>query len=631
MASPINILLVDDNPADRRLVMRTLEKGFGDVVIDEADSREALTELLEGRVYDVIVTDYALRGLTGLEVISMVREAGLDTPIIMLTGTGTEEVAIEAMKRGVSDYVIKSVEHIKRLPFTVEHVLERVDLARGRKRAEEATRTSSQRVEHLVSSSPTVIYSCKVAGNWAATFITKNVEKAWGYKASDFLEPDFWIEHLHPDDKDRIFSGLGRLLKSGSHHHEYRFMLADGTYHWISDQLRLVCDDHGKPLECVGSCTDITERKRAEEALRESEERHRHLFSNLVDAAFLADAETGRIIEANREAEKLLGRSRNEIVGMDQSALHPPEEAERYRRVFSEHVAGGRAAGTEAEVVRKDGAMVPVRISASTMTIGGRRCILGVFRDVTRQKQAEEERRQLGEHLRGLASQLSSAEDRERRRVAVGLHDHVGQNLGAMNMHLQILRDAELSETQAGALGESLALLKEVSAAVRTMTFELCPPMLYETGLVAALSWLVGQHGQGLPAECWFKDDGQAKPLNDEALGFVFGAVRELLINVARYADARHVRVSTVREGDLLKACVEDDGIGFDPTSIGPAGGEGAGFGLFSIRERVKHLGGRFEIESAPGRGSRFTLVVPMGSAKGEESSPAGSAREPRG
>ncbi len=141
-----------------------------------------------------------------------------------------------------------------------------------RKRAEAEARASYERIEHLVSSSSTVIYSCKVGGNWACTFITKNVEKAWGYKASEFLDPDFWVKHLHPDDRDRVLSGLSELLENGSYEHEYRFLLADGTYHWISDEDRLVYDDHGEPLECVGSCTDITERKRSEDQLKKKTE-----------------------------------------------------------------------------------------------------------------------------------------------------------------------------------------------------------------------------------------------------------------------------------------------------------------------------------------------------------------------
>ena len=251
--------------------------------------------------------------------------------------------------------------------------------------------------------------------------------------------------------------------------------------------------------------------------------------------------------------------------------------------------------------------------------------------DITDRKRAEEKLAQYQKRIEGLTSALSSAEDRERRRVAEGLHDCVAQGLGAMNLHLQVLRDAELSEGQAAALDESLGLLKQMGTAVRTMTFELYPPTLHEMGLAPALSWLVEQHSRGHPAEFRFEDDGQAKPLSDETAGAVFRAVRELLRNAVRHADPRHVNISSAREGDVLRICVESDGIGFDPTSVDLAGREGAGFGLFSIRERMKHLGGRFEIESSPGCGSRFTLLVPTVPKTGEEPSATGIVREPCG
>ena len=242
------------------------------------------------------------------------------------------------------------------------------------------------------------------------------------------------------------------------------------------------------------------------------------------------------------------------------------------------------------------------------------------------EKRLEEERRQLEEQVHMLASQLSSAEDRERRRLAEDLHDRVGQSLGALSLHLQVLRGAELSGEQAAALNQSLALVKQTADEVRTLSFELCPPMVYEMGLAPALSWLVEQHAQGHPAEFRFEDDGQATPLGDEAAGAVFRAARELLRNAARHANPSHVKVSVARERDLLRVCVEDDGIGFDPEGVGLVGREGAGFGLFSIRERARHLGGRFEIESSPERGSRFTLLVPIEVNKGEESSATGTA-----
>jgi len=138
----------------------------------------------------------------------------------------------------------------------------------------------------------------------------------------------------------------------------------------------------------------IVARLKAEQALWESEKKYRHLFEGLNDAAFLADAETGIILETNRQGEVLLGRPRDEIVGMHQSQLHPPGQAEEYRRKFAEHMAGGRAADRDAEVVGKDGTTVPVAVSATTVSIEGRRLILGLFRDITGLKRAEETLRQ---------------------------------------------------------------------------------------------------------------------------------------------------------------------------------------------------------------------------------------------
>jgi PAS domain S-box-containing protein len=133
-----------------------------------------------------------------------------------------------------------------------------------------------------------------------------------------------------------------------------------------------------------------TERKQTEEALRESEYKYRYLFEELNDAAFLADVETGRILDTNKQGEALLGRTREEIIGMHQSELHPPEMAKEYRRMFAIHVEKGHAADYDGEAIRKDGSIVQVNISAAPVTIGGKQLILGLFREITERKQAEE-------------------------------------------------------------------------------------------------------------------------------------------------------------------------------------------------------------------------------------------------
>ncbi len=123
---------------------------------------------------------------------------------------------------------------------------------------------------------------------------------------------------------------------------------------------------------------------------RAREDTYRHLFEHLNDAAFIADIETGRVLDANRRAETLMGRPRDELIGVHQSELHPPGEAEKYRQKFATHIEKGRAVDYDGEIVRKDGTFVPVAISASTLTVGGRRLILGLFRDISERKRAAE-------------------------------------------------------------------------------------------------------------------------------------------------------------------------------------------------------------------------------------------------
>ncbi|TET87307.1 MAG: PAS domain S-box protein, partial [Dehalococcoidia bacterium] len=147
-----------------------------------------------------------------------------------------------------------------------------------------------------------------------------------------------------------------------------------------------------------------TERKRAEEVLRDSEEGFRHLFNDLNDAAFLADVKAGIIIETNQQATTLLGRSYEEIIGMHQSELHPPSKADEYRQRFDRHIQEEHAADYDGEVMRKDGTIIPVAISAATLTIGGQPFILGLFRDITERKLAEEALRESEERYRALVN-----------------------------------------------------------------------------------------------------------------------------------------------------------------------------------------------------------------------------------
>lgn len=218
--------------------------------------------------------------------------------------------------------------------------------------------------------------------------------------------------------------------------------------------------------------------------------------------------------------------------------------------------------------------------------------------------------------LRTLAGELSLAEERERRRLAVYLHDRIGQLLAVARAKTGAAIESAPEQAIAGTLNEIAGLIDRTIEDTRSAMFELSPPILYELGLVPALDWLAEQMHEQYSLGVEIDGDGRPVTLSDAMRSFLFRTVRELLVNVGKHARADRAEVRLRREDDDYRIVVGDDGAGFDVKSLAaPVRGRG-GFGLFSIRERTDYMGGGVEIESSPGRGTRVTLVVPLGGAR---------------
>ena len=217
--------------------------------------------------------------------------------------------------------------------------------------------------------------------------------------------------------------------------------------------------------------------------------------------------------------------------------------------------------------------------------------------------------------LRSLSSELLLTEERERRSIATELHDRIGQTLAVARIKLGEFQENYTSnpiEANAEALAEIRGYIEQTIEDTRSLTFELSPPVLYELGLESAIAWLAsqieGKHG----LQIQLQGDGEPKPLDNGCRVIAFQATRELLFNIVKHARAKSAAISMKTDGEVVRIDIEDDGIGFDTVKLDAAASGSSGFGLFSIRERFHTLGGRLEIHSEPGRGTRASLLLPL-------------------
>ncbi len=223
----------------------------------------------------------------------------------------------------------------------------------------------------------------------------------------------------------------------------------------------------------------------------------------------------------------------------------------------------------------------------------------------------EEEALRYQAQLRSLSSELSLAEERERRRIAVDLHDRIGHALAHASMKLRLLKDQILDARGVEKLNEINDLISQSILDTQTLTFELSPPILYDLGLEAALDWLAEQTQKQHGIAVEFIDDMEYKPIEEGLRILLFQAVRELLFNMVKHAQATRASISISREEDQVRIVIKDNGIGFEASKQKKDIKKG-GFGLFSIRERLAHQGGRLEIKSSPGMGAAVTILCPM-------------------
>ena len=338
------------------------------------------------------------------------------------------------------------------------------------------------------------------------------------------------------------------------------------------------------------------------------------LFEDLPLMVFRLDVE-GVVVAVTEQGARDLGYRSDQLVGRSiRELVHLSDVADFESRLARTLDRRGEVARSELRMLRKDGSELWLRESVRAISAGGGSFeILVVCEDVSECRAAVRRLADARDQLRDLNAELSRVAEREDRRLSRILHDEVGNNLAAMRLALCQLRDSETAAGRSRRLGKLLQMLDQSIEATRSLSTRLSPPILYDQGLAPALQELGRKIEQehGIAFQFQLRQ-GWSPPPRDTGV-LLYQVVRELLHNVVKHADANTVWLDLAGIQGGIWLVFGDDGVGFNTSAMATSGG----LGLFHARERLERLGGKLDVDSAPGHGTWIHLTLPATAARG--------------
>jgi PAS domain S-box-containing protein len=350
----------------------------------------------------------------------------------------------------------------------------------------------------------------------------------------------------------------------------------------------------------------------AKQALRISELRYRRLFETAQDGILILNAESGRIDDANPFLAKMLGYSREQLLGNKLWDIVPIKDVEATKAEFRDLQRKCYVRYDDIPLETRDGRSINVEVVSNIYRVNGDRVVQCNIRDITERRQTEEKLQEYSRKLKVLSRRLVEAQETERRHLARELHDEIGQSLTSAQINLQTLLQSPDPESMGALVKESLDVVEHVLAQVDDISLNLRPTILDDLGLEPALRWFTERQVAlvGLRAE--FRADPLERRLDPVIETECFRVAQGALTNVVRHAKAKTVIVELRVEAGRLHLRVRDDGAGFDVTAVREQALRGATLGLLSMEERAALAGGGLEVKSAPEQGAKVHAWFPL-------------------
>jgi PAS domain S-box-containing protein len=511
--------------------------------------------------------------------------------------------AEEALKKAHDELELRVKERTAELAAINEQLHREIE---ERKRVEAALRQSEEMYRTLVEVSPDAVIM--VDPDQKLLFASQRAAAMFGYDSAKDLCKAKVLTLAVEEDRPRLAANISLLFQQHVRQQtEYAGARPDGSRFTAEVSSALLRDDKGRPKGFMAVIRDVTARKQIEEALRQSEEKHRGLLEACPDAVVMTGLD-GTIRFASRQTWELVGLAdQEELAG--QSVFDYLIESDRPR--LAENIGHltkvGIRRNTEYTVLRRDGAPVPVEIcSAANRDVAGQpMAVMAVVRDITERKQAQE---LLQREYRTLKHLLQSS-DHERQVIAYEIHDGLAQQLAGAIMQFEtyFYQKDSRPEKAAKAYDAAMTMLRQGHSESRRLISGVRPPILDESGVVAAIAHLASDlSGPKAPKIKYFSAVAfdRLVPTVENA---IYRIAQEGLTNACRHSRSENVRIALVQREDRVRIEIRDWGVGFDVKAV-----QENRYGLEGIRQRVRLLGGKCSIRSKPRKGTRIVVELPV-------------------
>ena len=611
----MRILLIEDNPGDARLIKEMLADAAGQVFTIERVSRlaEGLERLGRGD-FDLVLLDLDLPDSRGLDTFTKAYAQAPHVPFVVLTGLADETLALNAVRHGAQDYLFKDE--------TYSHLLLRaIRYATERKKAETALEVERKKLYSVLNSLPAFVHL--KGADQKIRFANRRFIEIFG-EPGNKLCYEVLQNSSEPCEACRSFE----VLKTGVPQKlEWTCPSDARTYEVYNYPF---CADDDRLVLTLG--IDITERKQVEGAIKDREEQLSAIYENAPLIMMLVDGER-RIREMNKLAEQFAGAPAAELIGRRGGealrCLHALDDPEGcgfgpfcqdcpVRRTVVETFETGRSHHqVEARLpFALEGKLqnITFLVCTARLAFRGQPQVLVTIQDITKRKQAEEKLRESEDNLRALASQLLTAQERERERISRGLHDELGQSLLVLKLqagHIKKSLEQEQVEIRRECR-EMMSHLDRLVDEVRRLARDLSPTMVRDLGLSLALKRIIEEFSRHYDIQTDMHQIEDLKGLfpRETQIG-IYRIFQESLTNIGKHAQASQLTIAMQREDGQVVFTVADNGKGFNLDEVMGRDPTTRGLGLMAMQERAHIMGGTLEIKSEEGQGTRITFRIP--------------------